>query len=48
MEEIMYEKVKQTMVATVWLLLLAVLIAMAIPIFYYYKLGEKYAEKKSA
>ena len=44
----MYEKVKQTMVATVWLLFLATLFTVAIPIFCYYKLGEKYAEKKSA
>ena len=44
----MYEKVKQTMVATLWLLLLATLFTVAIPIFCYYKLGEKYDKKKSA
>jgi len=44
----MYEKVKQTMVAILWLLFLATLFTVAIPIFCYHKIGEKYAEKKSA
>ena len=44
----MYEKVKQTLVATLWLVLLVVIIAIAVPIFCYNRLGEKYAEKKSA
>ena len=44
----MYEKVKQGMVAVPWLLLLTVLIAIAVPIFCYNRIGEKYAEKKSA
>ena len=44
----MYEKVKQTLVATLWFVLLVVIIALAVPIFCYNRLGEKYAEKKSA
>jgi hypothetical protein len=43
-----YEKVKQTLVAALWFVLLVVLIAIAVPIFCYNRLGEKYAEKKSA
>jgi len=43
-----YEKVKQTMVATVWLLFLVALFTVAVPIFCYHRIGEKYAEKKSA
>ena len=44
----MYEKVKQTLVATLWFVLLVVIIAIAVPIFCYNRLGEKYAEKKRA
>ena len=44
----MYENVKQTLVATLWFVLLVVIIAIAVPIFCYNRLGEKYAEKKSA
>jgi len=44
----MIEKVKQTMVATLWLLFLVALFTVAVPIFCYHRIGEKYAEKKSA